>query len=46
MPSFRFLFRFLASALFAIALGGGALPASAQSFSDIQRGDIEEAGER
>jgi protein-disulfide isomerase len=41
MPSFRFLFRFLAPALFAIALGGGALPASAQSFSDIQRGDIE-----
>ena len=37
MPSFRFL----APALFAIALGGAPLPASAQSFSDIQRGDIE-----
>ena len=37
MPSFRFL----APALFAVALGGAPLPASAQSFSDVQRGDIE-----
>ena len=37
MPSFRFL----APALFAIALCGAPLPASAQSFSDTQRGDIE-----
>jgi protein-disulfide isomerase len=37
MPSFRFL----APALFAIVLGGAPLPASAQSFSDVQRGDIE-----
>ena len=42
MPSLRHL----ASALFAIAvftisLGGASLPASAQSFSDAQRGDIQ-----
>jgi len=37
MPSFRFL----APALLAIALCGTPLPASAQSFSDTQRGDIE-----
>src|SRR5947209_20502277 len=37
MPSFRFL----ASALFAMALCSAPLPASAQSFSDVQRGDIE-----
>ncbi len=37
MPSFRFL----APALFALALCGAPLPASAQSFSDSQRGDIE-----
>src|SRR5437868_287046 len=37
MPSLRFL----APALFAIALCGISLPASAQSFSDVQRGDIE-----
>src|SRR4030081_2568924 len=37
MPSFRFL----APALLALALGGAPLPASAQSFSDTQRGDIE-----
>jgi protein-disulfide isomerase len=37
MPSFRLL----ASALFAIALCGTPLVASAQSFSDRQRGDIE-----
>src|SRR5882762_9819158 len=37
MPSFRFL----APALFAITLCGAPLPASAQSFSDTQRGDIE-----
>jgi hypothetical protein len=38
----RFLaLRFLAPALFAIALCGAPLPASAQSFSDTQRGDIE-----
>ena len=37
MPSFRFL----APALFALALCGAPLPASAQSFSDTQRGDIE-----
>src|SRR5436305_829365 len=37
MPSLRFL----APALFAIALCGTPLPASAQSFSDTQRGDIE-----
>src|SRR5882762_9217144 len=37
MPSFRFL----APALFAIALCGAPLPASAQSFTDTQRGDIE-----
>jgi protein-disulfide isomerase len=41
MPSFRFLSRALAPALLAIALGGAPLPASAQSFSDTQRGDIE-----
>jgi protein-disulfide isomerase len=33
--------RFLAPALFAIALCGAPLPVSAQSFSDTQRGDIE-----
>src|SRR3978361_1058486 len=37
MPSFRFL----APALLALALGGAPLPASADSFSDTQRGDIE-----
>src|SRR5882757_10297428 len=37
MPSFRFL----APALFALALGSLPLPASAQSFSDTQRSDIE-----
>src|SRR4051812_40151091 len=37
MPSFRFL----APALFAIVVGGAPLPAFAQSFSDVQRGDIE-----
>ena len=37
MPSLRHL----ASALFAIALCGASLPASAQTFSDTQRGDIE-----
>ena len=34
-------FRLLASALFALALCGAPPPASAQSFSDSQRGDIE-----
>jgi protein-disulfide isomerase len=34
-------FRFLAPALLAVALCGAPLPASAQSFSDAQRGDIE-----
>jgi protein-disulfide isomerase len=37
MPSFRFL----APALLALALGSAPLSASAQSFSDTQRGDIE-----
>ena len=37
MPSFRLL----APALFALALCGASPPASAQSFSDSQRGDIE-----
>ena len=37
MPSFRLL----VPALFALALCGTSLPASAQSFSDGQRGDIE-----
>src|SRR5438552_2183751 len=37
MPSFRFL----APALFAFALCGAPLSASAQSFSDVQRSDIE-----
>ena len=37
MPSFRFL----APALLALALGCAPLPASADSFSDTQRGDIE-----
>jgi protein-disulfide isomerase len=37
MPSFRLL----AAALFALALCGAPPPASAQSFSDSQRGDIE-----
>src|SRR5260370_22142274 len=37
MPSFRLL----APALFALALCGTPPPASAQSFSDGQRGDIE-----
>ena len=37
MPSFRFV----ASALFALALCGAPLSASAQGFSDAQRGDIE-----
>jgi protein-disulfide isomerase len=37
MPSFRFL----VPALFALALGSAPLSASAQSFSDTQRGDIE-----
>ena len=47
MPSFRFLafrffaFRLLAPALFAFALCGAPLSASAESFSDTQRGDIE-----
>src|SRR3954470_17917434 len=35
------LLRFLAPALFALALAGAPMPASAQSFSDTQRGDIE-----
>jgi protein-disulfide isomerase len=38
MPSFR---RLLAPALFALALGAAPQVASAQSFSDIQRSDIE-----
>ena len=37
MPSFRFL----SSALFALALCGAPISASAQSFNDSQRGDIE-----
>jgi len=37
MPSLRFL----APALFAISVFGAPVPASAQSFSDTQRGDIE-----
>src|SRR6476620_9894121 len=37
MPSFRFL----TSALFALALCGAPMSASAQSFNDTQRGDIE-----
>src|SRR6195256_2544626 len=37
MPSFRFL----APALLAVAMLGAPLSASAQSFSDTQRGDIE-----
>ena len=37
MPSFRLL----ASALFALAIGSAPLSASAQGFSDAQRGDIE-----
>src|SRR2546423_5619430 len=37
MPSFRLLI----SALFALALCGAPMTASAQSFSDVQRGDIE-----
>ena len=37
MPSFRFL----VPALLALSLGGAPLPASAQSFNDAQRGDIE-----
>src|ERR1700710_2743022 len=37
MPSFRFL----APALLALALGCAPLPASAQNFTDTQRGDIE-----
>ena len=37
MPSFRLL----APALFALALCGAPPAASAQSFSDAQRGDIE-----
>src|SRR6195952_4230549 len=37
MPSLRFL----APALFALALAGAPMSASAQSFSDTQRGDIE-----
>ncbi|MDO9560895.1 MAG: thioredoxin domain-containing protein, partial [Bradyrhizobium sp.] len=37
MPSFRLL----AAALFALVLCGAAMPASAQGFSDAQRGDIE-----
>jgi protein-disulfide isomerase len=42
MPSFRFLaLRFLAPALLALALCGTPFTASAQSFSDTQRGDIE-----
>ena len=42
MPSFRFLaLRFLAPALLAFALCGTPFAASAQSFSDTQRGDIE-----
>ena len=42
MPSFRFpAFRFLVPALFAVALCGAPLSASAQGFSDTQRGDIE-----
>src|SRR6195952_4522238 len=36
-----FSFRFLAPALFALALSGTPLTASAQGFSDSQRGDIE-----
>src|SRR3978361_2554701 len=34
-------FRFVAATLFALALGGAPMSASAQSFSDGQRGDIE-----
>ncbi len=34
--------RFLASALFALALGVAPVPASAQGFSDSQRGEIEQ----
>ena len=42
MPSLRHLASALfAIAVFAITLGGASLPASAQSFSDGQRGDIE-----
>ena len=42
MPSLRLLASALfALAVFAITLGGASLPASAQSFSDGQRGDIE-----
>src|SRR3954453_11813228 len=42
MPSLRVLASAMfAVALFAITLGGAPLPASAQSFSDTQRGDIE-----
>ena len=37
MPSFRFLI----PALFALALCGAPMSASAQSFNDSQRGDIE-----
>ncbi|MBR0692974.1 DsbA family protein [Bradyrhizobium lablabi] len=35
------LFRFLAPALIGLAVGGAPLAASAESFSDTQRGDIE-----
>ena len=42
MPSFRFLTSALfASALSALALCGAPMSASAQSFNDSQRGDIE-----
>jgi protein-disulfide isomerase len=34
-------FRFVAATLFALTLGGAPMSASAQSFSDTQRGDIE-----
>ena len=38
MPSFRLL---IIPALFALALCGAPVSASAQSFNDTQRGDIE-----
>ncbi|CAN7282258.1 DsbA family protein [Bradyrhizobium sp. LjRoot220] len=41
MPSLRYLASAFAIAMFAITLGGAPLPASAQSFSDVQRKDIE-----
>ncbi|MDB5518271.1 MAG: oxidoreductase, partial [Tardiphaga sp.] len=41
MPSFRPSFRFFAPALVALALFGAPVTASAQSFSEGQRGEIE-----